>query len=113
MNVDAFAVRISCIKLILVNCGFYTNSWGQRGYFAVYRIDGECFIKYSVSATEIPIQPDEVAVAIRAPGSRIQRAKPYLNRKGQQGFEATVLSGGHAFMLNAAPHMPRRRGLAG
>jgi hypothetical protein len=102
MTVDEFAMLISSAKLLEVKSGFYENCDGQRGYFAVYRIPGNCFVKYSVSAVEFPIGPDEVALAIRAPKRWIQRENPYPNRKNNIGFEATVWSGGHAFMLGAA-----------
>ena len=106
MTVDEFADAISSPDLQQVESGFYSNCWGQLGYFACYRGPNGYF-KFSVSATESPIAPDEVAVALRAAGSWVQRAKPYSNRKGQEGFEATVHSGGHAFMLGVAAAAPR------
>jgi hypothetical protein len=105
MNVEEYAFLVSLPYLLEVKSGFYLNCRRQRGYFACYRLPGGCFVKYSVSATELPVAPDEVATAIQAPGRWIQRQNPYSNRKNNEGFEATVYSGGHAFMLGVASKM--------
>lgn len=106
MTVDEFAEALVSERLQFIQEGHYSNSCGQIGYRAIYR-DAERYLWFSVSATEVSLAPDEVAMAIRANGRWVQREYPYLNRKGEQGFEATVHSGGRAFMLNAAPDPPR------
>jgi hypothetical protein len=108
VTVDQFAEALVSERVQFIQEGHYSNSYGQIGYRAIYR-DPERYLWFSVSATETSLAPDEVAMAIRASGRWVQRANPYLNRNGQQGFEATVLSGGHAFMLGAAPEPPRFR----
>jgi hypothetical protein len=108
VTVDEYAEALVSNGLQFVQDGQYSNAFGQLGYRAIYRC-AERYLWFSVSSTETPLAPDEVAVAIRASGRWIQRENPYLNRNGRQGFEATVHSGGHAFMLNAAPDPPRLR----
>jgi hypothetical protein len=108
VTVDEFAEVLGSGRLQFILEGHYSNSYGQVGYRAIYK-DADRYFWFSVSATEISLAPDEVAMAIRANGRWVQREYPYLNRNGQQGFEATVHSGGHAFMLNAAPDLPRFR----
>jgi hypothetical protein len=106
LTVDEFAEALISEGVQFVLEGYYSNSYGQIGYRAIYR-DADRYLWFSVSSTEVSLAADEVATAIRARGRWVQRENPYLNRKGQQGFEATVLSGGHAFMLNASPDPPR------
>jgi hypothetical protein len=108
VTVDEFAEVLVSESLQFIQEGHYSNSDGQTGYRAIYR-DSERYLWFSVSGTEITLAPDEVAVAIQARGRWVQRENPYFNRNGQQGFEATVHSGGHAFMLGAAPEPPRFR----
>ena len=102
MTTDELALFMRMSKLRLVKEGFYSNSCGQRGYFAEYQCLG-MFLKYSVSSTDFPFAPDEVSTAISAPERWIQRASSYSNKNGQTGLEATVHSAGHAFMLTATP----------
>ncbi len=102
MTIDDLALIMRRSELRLVREGFYSNSYGQRGYFAEYQCFG-MFLKFSVSSTDLAFAPDEVSMAISAPRRWIQRANPYLNKNGQTGLEATVHSGGHAFMLTATP----------
>ena len=106
MTVDDYADSLSAPELGFVQDGQYRNRAGQVGYRAIYR-DATRYLWFSVSSTEISIAPDEVAAAITAPERLIQRENPYWNGNGRQGFEATVHSGGHAFMLGAAPDPPR------
>jgi hypothetical protein len=108
VTVDEYAEALVSRGLQFIQDGQYRNGFGQAGYRAIYR-DAERYLWFSVSGMETSLAPDEVAMAIRANGRWIQRENPYLNRNGQQGFEATVHSGGHAFMLNAAPDAPRFR----
>jgi hypothetical protein len=105
MTVDEYATELQARSLELVAEGSYTNSFGQVGYRATYR-NADLHLWFSVSATEVRIAPDEVAMAISAQGRWIQRANPYTNSKDNIGFEATVHSGGHAFMLGAAHRRP-------
>ena len=105
MNVDEFAGVMDGAQIEFVQDGFYENRYGQIGYRAIYR-DSTSIYWYSVSGTDIRIGPDEVAVAICHPERVILREFPYRNRRGQQGFEATVRSGDNSFMLNAAPEPP-------
>jgi hypothetical protein len=101
MTVDAFALGLKSPKLQFVQDGYYiSKTSGQVGYWAIYR-NGEFYMWYSISATESSFAPDEVMVAITAPTRWVQRENPYDNKKENKGFEATVRSGGHAFMLGA------------
>jgi hypothetical protein len=102
MTVDEFADALISAALELLAEGQYENNLGTRGYWARYG-DGRRRLWYSVSGTETAIAPDEVRLAIQAPGRLVTREKPYLNGHGRRGFEATVFSGGRAFMLSAAP----------
>ncbi|MBZ5699815.1 MAG: hypothetical protein LAN18_14855 [Acidobacteriia bacterium] len=106
MTVDDFAAVLLSRDLDLVQDGNYENKLGQIGYRAIYRNSG-CYYWYSVSGTDTRVAPDEVATAITTSGRIIQREYPYLNSRGKQGFEATVRSGDHSFMLNSAPDPPR------
>ena len=101
MTVDDFVTEISGV-LRFIGDGYYHNKFGQMGYWARYR-NSIRYYSYSVSGIEVRLAPDEVALAISAPERLIQREYPYINRKGVLGFEATVLSIGHAFMLSATP----------
>jgi hypothetical protein len=106
MTVDEYAELLR-MRLEFVEDGRYTNRDSQTGYRAIYK-DARAYYWYSVSVTEVPVAPDEVAQAITDPGRSILREKSYLNASARQGFEATVRSGEHHFMLNAAPDFPKR-----
>jgi len=103
MTVDIFAKVLRSFNLALVEDGHYCNRLGRTGYRATYK-DSCSYYWFSVSNTDAAFALDEVALAITASERVIQRENAYLNRKRSTGFEATVLSGGHAFMLNAAPN---------
>jgi hypothetical protein len=104
MTVDQFAHALSG-RLEFVRDSYYHNKSGQVGYRAIYR-GGGCYYWFSVSATDARFAPDEVAAAIADPERNISREYPYVNGVGQLGFEATVRSGDHSFMLNASPDLP-------
>ena len=106
MIVDEYALELQSAALGFVREGHYSNAFGQMGYRAIYR-NAIYYLWFSVSSTETAFAPDEVATAITAPKRWIQRENPYFNRKGNVGFEATVNSGGHAFMPGAADRPPR------
>jgi hypothetical protein len=106
MTVDEFAAELQSPTLQRVQEGFYSNDSGQVGYRATYRNE-TLHLWFSISATETPFAPDEVTVAITAPTRWVRRENPYPNKRGSEGFEATVHSGGHAFMLGAARRRPR------
>jgi len=106
MTVDEYALELQSGALGFVQEGRYSNAIGQVGCRAIYR-NAIYYLWYSVSSTESAFAPDEVATAITASKRWIQRENPYFNRKGNVGFEATVNSGGHAFMLGAADRPPR------
>jgi hypothetical protein len=106
MTVDEYAEILLKGHLEFVGDGYYENRVGQVGYRAIYKY-ARGYYWYRVSAAEVPIAPDEVAQAITHHGREVLRENPYLNRKGVQGFEATVRAGEHCFMLNAAPDPPR------
>jgi len=106
MTVDEFALELKSSTLRFVQEGCYTNTSGQVGYWAVYR-NRILYLWHSISATESSFAPDEVIMAITASTRWIQRENPYRNRKGNIGFEATVHSGGHAFMLGSGSRRPR------
>jgi len=106
MIVDEYALELQSPALGFEQEGRYSNAFGQVGYRAIYR-NAIYYLWYSVSSTESAFAPDEVATAITAPNRWIQRENPYFNKKGNVGFEATVNSGGHSFMLGAADRPPR------
>jgi hypothetical protein len=106
MTVDDFAAVLTNGGLEFLADGQYENEFGQVGYRAIYRNSGR-YYWFSVSGTDVGFALDEVAQAIISPSREILRAKPYWNRHLQQGFEATVRSGEHYFMLNVAPDPPR------
>ena len=106
MTVGEYAEVLSRGELELVEDGYYVNGRGQTGYRATYK-DSESYYWYSVSGSEVPFAPDEVAHAIIVPERDVLRENAYFNRNVQQGFEATVHAGEHWFMLNAAPDPPR------
>lgn len=108
MTVDDFAAVLLLGYLDFVEDGTYKNKVGQIGYRATYKGSG-CYYWYSVSATDVRFAPDEVAIGITTSGRVIQREYPYRNGGGKQGFEATVRSGDHFFMLNSAPDAARIR----
>jgi hypothetical protein len=108
MTVDDFAAVLLSQDIDLIGDGTYKNRVGQIGYRAVYSYSGR-YYWYSVSGTETRFAPDEVATAITTSGRIIQREYPYLNRSEKLGFEATVRSGDHSFMLNSAPDPPGTR----
>ena len=109
MTVDEYALELRSPALGFVNEGPYSNAFGQVGYWAIYK-NSAYYLWYSVSSTESGYASDEVATAITARKRRIQRENPYFNKKGNVGFEATVYSGGHAFMLGAGDRPPRFSG---
>ena len=103
MTIDDVAMLLRRSERRLVREGFYSNQFGQEGYFAEYQCRG-VFLKFSISSTQTAFAPDEVAVAILDPRRWIQRSKLYSNQRGQIGLEATVHSAGHAFMLTTTPN---------
>ena len=106
MTVDEYAEILLERRLQFVHDGYYLNKEGQTGYRATYQ-RSSAYFWYSVSNSEAPIAPDEVARAITDPGRDIRRENRYFNRNLREGFEATVRAGDHSFMLSAAPD-PRR-----
>jgi hypothetical protein len=102
MTVDDFAAILLSRGLDLIQDGTYKNKLGEFGYRAVSSNSGR-FYWYSVSGTDTRVAPDEVATAITTSGRIIHREYPYLSSRGKLGFEATVRSGDHLFMLNSAP----------
>lgn len=108
MTVDEYVDELLSGELELIREGFYSNNFGQRGYYAVYS-KSDLYLWFSVSATEKRIPAQQVATALKMPTRLIQRANPYRNRRGQLGFEATVHCLGHAFMLGTSPDYPERQ----
>jgi len=106
MTVDEFAKLLLDKRVQLLGDGYYKNKSGQVGYRASYR-HPQTYCWYSVSASDYPISADEVASAITQHGSEILRENSYRNRNDVRGFEATVRSEDHHFMLGAAPDPPR------
>jgi hypothetical protein len=107
MTVNAFAAALLEEGLQFVSAGTYRNKAGTAGYKAIYR-NARSYFWYSVSATDATFSPAKVAQAITAPRKKIQREFPYVNGTGNLGFEATVRSGDHSFMLGAGPEPPSR-----
>jgi hypothetical protein len=106
MTVDEFAEMLLDPGLEFVAEGHYVNRDGRTGYRAVYK-HPQTYYWYSVSGAEAAIEPDEVAQAVMHPSRTVLRENTYFNRSGKHGFEATVSSAEHWFMLNAAPDPPR------
>jgi hypothetical protein len=106
MTVDEYAELLVHGRLQFVTDGTYQNKLGQLGYRAIYK-NQSAYYWYSVSNTEVSIAPDEVGQAIITPERDVLRENPYFNSHSRQSFEATVRSGDHHFMLNAAPDPPR------
>ncbi len=103
-TVNDFATKLSR-NLVLVKERQYRNKSGQVGYTVVYK-DSFRHYQISVSNTDLPFALDEIVAALVAFDRKIQREYPYLNRRQSIGFEATVWSSGHAFMLTAAAACP-------
>ena len=94
MTVDDFAEILRNPRIIVVDGKFYP--WdAPRGYRATIQL-GEEWYWYSVSQSLDEVTPKQVAEAITARDRRLQRSKPYKNGRG---FEATVWSGDHCYML--------------
>ncbi|MFZ0818800.1 MAG: hypothetical protein WAM91_01940 [Candidatus Acidiferrales bacterium] len=101
MTVDGFAAKLRPENLVFVDDGQYRNKIGRIGYWALYK-DSHLYYKFSISNTDATFALNEVAHAITVSDRIIRRENTYQNRREAWGFEATVLSGGHAYMLTAS-----------
>jgi len=106
MTVDEFA-KVLRGDLTLVEDGFYEGN--RTGYWARFESKGLRYW-YSVSNTSERIAAQLVAEAITAPDRHIQRSKPYHDG---EGFEATVRSGRHHYMLGHGNNRARILNRAG
>jgi hypothetical protein len=92
MDIDLIADKL--MQATIVSGYFYP--WNNpRGYRATVRVGNEWYW-FSVSNTNQPVSPTQVAHAIRSKDRYIERSKPY---KQGRGFEATVRCGDHWYML--------------
>jgi hypothetical protein len=55
---------------------------------------------FSVSNTDVPIAPDEVAEAITSPERKIEREGTYATQK--DSLESTIRVAEHCYMINAS-----------
>jgi len=100
MTVDDFAEVLRNPAVQVTGQDWYHNQQGQRGYKATLSLGSDQYW-YSVSNTDIAITPGQVAAAILSPSRVVRRENPYDNSSGEPGFEATVWSEGHSYMLGA------------
>jgi hypothetical protein len=101
MTVDEFADILRDPRTRVDEEGFYPHS-KPRGYRAIL----ECrnlWYWYSVSGTLDRVSPAAVADAITSPQSVMNREGSY---KAGRGFEATIRSGGHSYMLGHGNNRP-------
>lgn len=99
-GIDDFAAAMMRSDCTLADTGQYENGSCRMGYFASVRSGGK-YLWFSVSNSDHPLAPDEVAMAITHRSRQIDRQSFYRNKKGVRGFEATVRSGEHCYMLGA------------
>lgn len=99
-DVDDFAAAMMRSDCTVADTGHYENGSSRMGYFARVRSGGK-YLWFSVSHSDHPLAADEVAAAITHRSRKIERQSFYRNKKGVRGFEATVRSGDHCYMLSA------------
>jgi hypothetical protein len=99
-DIDDFARAMTRSDCTLADAGRYENGYSRKGYFAKIR-SGNKHLSFSVSNCDNSLAPNEVATAITHPNRHIYRQGYYRNKKGVRGFEATVRSGEHFYMLSA------------
>ena len=103
MTVDQFAEILRDPRTRIDEEGLYPHN-KPRGYRAIL----ECrnlWYWYSVSGTLNRVTPSDTADAITSPRRLIDREGSY---KDGRGFEATVRSGGHSYMLGHGDNRPIR-----
>jgi hypothetical protein len=101
MTVDQFAAILRDRRTALVCDGWFFNENLQQGYRATLSSQNRWYW-FSVSNTDLELAPDEVALAITSPDRELLREGTYRNKKGALGFEATVKSADHYYMLGAS-----------
>ena len=99
-SIDDFATAMLRSDCTLAGAGEYVNANLRQGHFSRVHSGGKSFW-FSVSNADHTLAPDEVATAITHRNREICRQGYYYNKKGARGFEATVRSGDHCFMLGA------------
>ena len=95
MVVDEFAAILRDKTTQVMESGFYHNQNNVPGYWAVVWNRHQWYW-FSVSNCGNSMSLNEVATAISAPERSIGREGRY---KGGHGYEATIASGGHSYML--------------
>jgi hypothetical protein len=98
MTVDEFAEVLRNPDVQVTSNECYHNQQRKRGYRANLSLGSNQYW-YSVSNTDMAMTAAQVATAIMSPSRKIIRQGDYCNFWGEVGFEATVLSDGHAYML--------------
>jgi len=103
MTVEDFAEVMRDPRISVETESDYLSKKTRRlGYRAILTVGGRWYW-YSVSSTEDRVSPVEVASAITSNGRQIERCGTY---KDGTGFEATVRSGGHSYMLGHGNNRP-------
>ena len=103
MTVDEFAEVLRNPAAKLESEGYYPIR-KPRGYWAHIEVGGRLYW-YSVSSSLEPVSASEVATAITDRFRKIERCGAYKNGSG---FEATVWSGEHCYMLGHGDNRSRK-----
>jgi hypothetical protein len=104
MTVDNFAEVLRDPNLMIDEESYYISHTTRRpGWRAIVTLGGSWYW-YSVSSAADRVSAQEVADAITASDRRISRSGSY---KCGAGFEATIRSGAHWFMLGHGNNRPR------
>lgn len=99
LEVIADALRSSSSKLI--DDGPYQNREGIWGYYVTVWHAGH-YHMISVSNTDRPQTPKEIAQALCSPLRELHDSGNYRNRKGTIGYWATVKCGEHWYMVSCS-----------
>jgi len=98
MTIDDFAAALRNPAIVTVGSGWYESAAG-RGYWANLYLKGWWY-HFSVSKTDVPFAPDEVANAITSPERQILRIGTYTTQK--ESLESTIRVAEHCYMINAS-----------
>ncbi|HSC57403.1 MAG TPA: hypothetical protein VLC51_09370 [Nitrospira sp.] len=99
LDVISNALKSPTAKVI--QDGYYQNEQGVWGYYITVWDAGH-YHMISVSHTEQPLSPHDIAKALTAPEARIESDGRYQNKRGTLGYYATVLSGEHWYMVSVS-----------
>jgi hypothetical protein len=104
MTVESFATVMRDPSLCLeAESEYVSQRTGKLGYRAIL-VAHKLWYWYSVSSTSTRVTPAEVAIAITSANCHVERCGPYKNGSG---FEATVRSDGHWYMLGHGNNKPQ------